>query len=95
MYQLWRCKFPSFYEALELAFGHFLKYHMKIFFGDFSGKVGREDIFKPTIGSVSLHKTSNADVTGAVNFATSKYLLVKSAVFPYCKIHKFTCTSNG
>jgi hypothetical protein len=30
----------SFYE-LELMFDNFLKYHMKIVFGDFSAKVGR------------------------------------------------------
>jgi hypothetical protein len=29
---------------------------MKILLGDFSAKVGREDILKPTIGNESLHK---------------------------------------
>jgi hypothetical protein len=32
---------------------------MKIVLGDFNAKVGREDIFKPTIGNESLHETSN------------------------------------
>jgi hypothetical protein len=32
---------------------------MKILLGDFNGKVGREDIFKPTIGNESLHDISN------------------------------------
>jgi hypothetical protein len=32
---------------------------MKILLGDFSAKVGREDVFKPTIGNESLHETSN------------------------------------
>jgi hypothetical protein len=40
----------SFYEGLERVFGKFPKYHMKILSGDFSAKVGRENIFKPTIG---------------------------------------------
>jgi hypothetical protein len=35
------------------------KYHMKILLGDFSAKVGREDIFKPTIGNESLHEITN------------------------------------
>jgi exonuclease III len=49
----------SFYEELEGVFDQFLKYHMKILLGDFNAKVEREDIFKPTIGNQSLHKTSN------------------------------------
>jgi hypothetical protein len=32
---------------------------MKILLGDFNAKVGKEDIFKPTIGNESLHATSN------------------------------------
>jgi hypothetical protein len=35
------------------------KYHMKILLGDFNAKEDREDIFKPTIGSESLHEISN------------------------------------
>jgi hypothetical protein len=32
---------------------------MKILCGEFNAKVGREDIFKPTVGSESLHEISN------------------------------------
>ena len=49
----------SFYEELEQAFDHFPKYDMKILLGDFNAKVGRENIFKPTIGNESLHQDSN------------------------------------
>ena len=38
----------SFYGELEQVFDHFPKYDMKILLGDFNGKVGRENIFKPT-----------------------------------------------
>jgi hypothetical protein len=31
---------------------------MKILLGNFNAEVGREDIFKPTIGNESLHKIS-------------------------------------
>jgi hypothetical protein len=41
----------SFYEELEQVFYHSPKYQMKILLGDFNAKVGRENIFKPTIGS--------------------------------------------
>ena len=49
----------SFYEELEQVFDHFPKYDMKILLGDFNAKVGRENIFKPTIGNGSLHQDSN------------------------------------
>jgi hypothetical protein len=32
---------------------------MKMLLGDFNVKVGREEIFKPTIGNESLHEISN------------------------------------
>jgi len=49
----------SFHEELEQVFYHFLKYHMKSQLGDFNAKVGRENIFKPTIGNESPHQDSN------------------------------------
>jgi hypothetical protein len=47
------------YEELEHVFSKFPKYHMEILLGDFSAKVCREDIFKPTIGNEGLHRISN------------------------------------
>ena len=41
--------------GITASFYHFPKYHIKILLGDFHVKVGREDIFKPTIGSESPH----------------------------------------
>jgi endonuclease/exonuclease/phosphatase family metal-dependent hydrolase len=61
--------------------------------GDFNAKVGREDIFKPTIGNESSHKISNDNGVRVVNFATSKNLVVKSTLFPHRSIHKYTWTS--
>jgi hypothetical protein len=49
----------SFYEELECVFDKFPKYHMKILLGDSNAKVGKEDIFKPTIGNENLHEISN------------------------------------
>jgi exonuclease III len=62
----------SFYEELERVFHKFPKYHMKILLGDFNAKVGREDIFKLTIGNEYLHEISNDNGVKLVNFATSK-----------------------
>jgi hypothetical protein len=60
----------SFYEELERIFNKFPK--VKILLGDFSAKVGREDIFKPTIGNESLHEISNDNGVRVVHFATSQ-----------------------
>jgi endonuclease/exonuclease/phosphatase family metal-dependent hydrolase len=60
---------------------------------DFNAKVGREDIFKPTIGNESLHEISNENGVRLVNFATSKNLRVKTTVFLHCNIHKYTWLS--
>jgi hypothetical protein len=48
-----------FYEELKQVFHKFPKYPMNIFLRIFNAKVGREDIFKPTIGNESLHHISN------------------------------------
>jgi len=83
----------SFYEELEQVFDHFPKYHMKILLGDFNAKVGRGNIFKPTIGNESLHQNSNDNGVRLVNFATSKNLVVKSTMFPHRNIQNYTWTS--
>jgi hypothetical protein len=46
----------NLYEVLERLFDKFAKCHMKILLGDFSAKVGKEDIFEPTIWNESLHE---------------------------------------
>jgi len=57
--------------------------------------VGREFIFKPTIGQVSLHQDGNDNGFRRVNFPTSKNLVVKSTMFPHQNIHKYTWTLTG
>jgi hypothetical protein len=83
----------SFYEDLGRVFDQFPRYDMKILLGDFHVKVGREDIFKPTIGNESSHEISNDNGVRVVNFATSKSFVVKSTMFPHRSIHKYTWTS--
>ena len=65
---------------LSRFFNHFPKYHVKILL-DFIAKVGREIIFKLTIGNDSLHQDSNDNGIRIVNFATLKNLYVKSKKF--------------
>jgi hypothetical protein len=67
----------SFYEELERVFFKFPEHRMKILLARFNFKVGKEDIFKPTIGNKSLHEISNDIGVGVVNFAASINLTVK------------------
>jgi len=66
---------------------------MKILLGNFNAKVGKVNIFKPSIGNDSLHQDSNDNSVRTVNFATSKNLVVKSRMFPHRNIHKYNWTS--
>jgi len=63
---------------------------MQMLLGDFNAKVGRENIFKPTIGEESLHQDSNYNGVRLVKFTTSKNLVVKSTMFTHRNIHKYT-----
>jgi hypothetical protein len=83
----------SFCEKLGCIFDQFPMYSMKILLGDFNAKVGRENIFRPTVGNESLHEISTDIGVRVVSFATSKNLVVKSTMFPHGKIHKYTWTS--
>jgi hypothetical protein len=65
---------------------------MKTFLGDFNAKVGRENIFKTTIGDDSVHQHSSDNSIKTVNFATPKNLVVKSTMFPHRNIHTYTWT---
>jgi len=55
--------------------------------------VGRENIFKLTIGKERLHQDSNDNGVQIVNFATSKNLVVKSMMFQHQNIYKYNWTS--
>jgi hypothetical protein len=60
-----------FYEELEQVFDHFPQYHMKVLLEDFNEKkMGRENVFKSTIGNENVHHVSNDNGVRTVNFAT-------------------------
>jgi hypothetical protein len=80
----------SFYEELEDVFYKFPKYHMNILLGDFNAKVGKEDIFKPTIENESSHEISYDNTVSIINFATSENLRAKSTMFPHRSMYKYT-----
>jgi hypothetical protein len=61
---------------------------MKILPGDFTTKLGRENILKPIIGSEILHELSNDNGVRVVGFPISKNFIVKSTIFKQRDIHK-------
>jgi len=54
---------------------------MKILLGDFNAKVGKENIFKLTIGNARLHQDSKDNGVRIINLAASKNLVVKSTMY--------------
>jgi hypothetical protein len=56
-------------------------------------KVGREDIFIPTVVDESSYEVSNNNGVKSSKLCQSKTLVVESTMFPDCDIHKYTCTS--
>ena len=63
---------------------------IKIILGDFNAKVGKESIYKPTIGNESLHNETSNKGINIIQFAISKDLNVRSTTFLHKDIHNET-----
>ncbi|KAF0682285.1 craniofacial development protein 2-like, partial [Aphis craccivora] len=75
----------SFYSM-----GLILNYCVKIVLGDLNAKVGREEIYQPTIGRESLYDKSNDNGTRLINFCMTNGLTLSSTYFPRKDIYKQT-----
>ena len=49
----------EFYNLLEQNINQIANSDFKLLLGDFNAKVGKEDIYKPTIGNERLHNETN------------------------------------
>ena len=65
----------TFYEEIEQVFNLLPKYHIETPLGDFNVKLGREDIFRQTIGNYSLHQDSDDTGVRIINLATLENLV--------------------
>ena len=63
---------------------------IKIILRDFNTKVGKESIYKPTIGNESLHNETKNNGIKMIQFVISNGLNVRSTMFPRKDIHKET-----
>jgi len=62
----------------------------KIVLGYFSAKIGKENIYKPTIGSESLREITNDNGNKLITFSTARNMLISNTYFPLKNIHKQT-----
>jgi hypothetical protein len=75
---------------VRAGFSLFPQYHTKLLLEDFNAKLGREDLFKLTIGNKRLHQDCNNNGVRIVNFAHQKNLFGKSIMLPLQNIHKYS-----
>ncbi|KAL4091582.1 hypothetical protein QTP88_026249 [Uroleucon formosanum] len=83
----------EFYNQLERVYNSIPHSIRKIIIGDLNAKIGKEQIFKPTIGEHSLHEISNDNGSILISFAMSKNMTISSSRFPHKEIHKQTWIS--
>ena len=80
----------EFYNLSQQNINQLHRSDIKIILGDFNAKVGKESIYKPTIGNERLHNETNNNRIKMVQFAICKGLNVRSAMLPHKDIHKET-----
>ena len=73
----------EFYNLLEQNITQIARLDSKIILGDFKAKVGKESVYKPTIGNESLHNGTNNNGIKVIQFAISNGLNVRSTAFPH------------
>jgi len=80
----------GFYNSLEQNINQIANSDIKLILGDFNAKVGKEDIYKPTIGNERLQNETKNNRIKIIEFAISKGFNVRSTTFPRKNIHKET-----
>ncbi|KAL4089543.1 hypothetical protein QTP88_024563 [Uroleucon formosanum] len=83
----------ALYEELAHTYDNLPGNVIKLMVGDLNAKCGREIQFNPTIGSESLHETSNGNGLRLIFFAAAKNKTISSTTFPHKDIHKATWKS--
>jgi len=83
----------DFYSLLEFTLKGIPRHCIIILLGDFNAKIGKEECFKTTTGSNSLHQLSNNNGCRLIELATGKGLKIKNTTFPHKEIHKGTWRS--
>jgi exonuclease III len=85
----------DFYAQLDDIYAHCPQRDCKIVIGDLNSKVGREEIFRPTIGKFSMHRDTNENGLRLISFAAAHNMEISSTRFQHKTIHKITWVSPG
>ncbi|XP_008178936.1 craniofacial development protein 2-like [Acyrthosiphon pisum] len=80
----------EFYENLEQTLNEIPRNRIRIVLGDFNAKLGKENIFRSTIGNHSMHDITSENGLRLIDFASGGGLVVKSTMFPRKDIYKGT-----
>lgn len=80
----------EFYENLEQILNEIPRNRIRIVLGDFNAKLGKENIFRTTIGNHSMHDITSENGLRLIDFASGGELVVKSTMFPRKDIYKGT-----
>ena len=83
----------DFYDTLDMVCSRLPKHDVKVLLGDWNAKLGKEDLFRPSLGRWSLHDMCNDNGIRFASFATAKGLAIASTMFPHKNIHKGTWRS--
>lgn len=66
-----------FYEELDEVYDRLSRHSIKIYLGDFNSKIGRETVYRPTIGKDRLYEYSNDNGQRlTINMAMSTELVI-------------------
>jgi len=78
----------EFYDSLDMLYDSLPADKPKIVNGDFNAKIGKETMYKPTIGSDSLHEESNDNGNKLISFAATRNMIISTTCFPHKNIYK-------
>lgn len=85
----------AFYNQLAKAYRKCPKHDIRIVIGDLNAQVGREQVYRPTIGKFSLHSGTNENGLKLINFAAAHNMVISSTCFRHKNIHLTTWASPG
>ncbi|XP_067633265.1 craniofacial development protein 2-like [Eurosta solidaginis] len=83
----------TFYEQLERTYERCPRHDIKAVLGDFNARVGKEGVFGPKVGKLSLHNENSPNGLRLIDFVGARNMVISSTKFMHKKIHQPTWLS--